>query len=228
MQEKFIRALACVAIVLTLSLLGFGQKGEDQNASKANTGGAQSSSANSGSAQTSSASSSTGKLSASDRQFLDKAAQGGIAEVELGQLAQQKSQDPKVKAFGERMVTDHSKANDQLKSLAQSKGMTLPTQPNAKDKAEKDRLSKLSGEQFDKAYMNYMVKDHTKDVSEFRKESQSAKDSDVKSFASSTLPTLESHLQEAKQIAPKERAEAKSSKSKGGNTSTSASNPPQL
>ncbi len=217
MYEKFIRALACVAIVLTLSLLGFGQKDQTQSSTTGNSANSQTSNA------------SGAQLSSSDKQFLDKAAQGGAAEVELGQLAEQKSQDPKVKAFGERMVTDHTKANDKLQSLAQSKGITLPTQPNAKDKAEKQRLTKLSGEQFDKAYMNYMVKDHTKDVSEFRKESQSAKDPDVRSFASTTLPTLESHLKEAKSIAPKENAEAGATKgqSKGGST-TSASNPPQL
>jgi putative membrane protein len=210
MHGKPVRALACTAVLLTLSLLATAQ-----------TNGKQSSKSNGNSAQ---------QISATDRQFLDKAAQGGQAEVQLGKLAQDKSQDPKVKSFAERMVKDHSQANQKLESLASSKGVTLPTSLNAEDQKEKDRLSKLSAEQFDHAYMSYMVKDHTQDVSEFRKESESAKDPDVKQFASQTLPTLESHLQEAKSIAPKERAEAKGTSQKSGSkkgTTTSASNPPQ-
>lgn len=215
------RAVACVAVLLTLSLLGFGQSSQDQG-SKSGSQTAQEQSSKPAASNTG-----TSQLSRSDQQFLKKAAQGGQAEVQLGQLAEQKSQDPKVKDFAQRMVTDHGKANDKLQSIASSKGFSLPTDVDAKDKAEKDRLSKLSGEQFDRAYMNYMVKDHTKDVNEFRKESQSAKDPDVKSFASETLTTIEDHLKQAKTIAPKERAEARSEKTKGGNTNTSASNPPQ-
>ena len=149
------------------------------------------------------------KLDAMDRHFIRKAGEGGLAEVELGKLATEKGQSDEVKKFGQRMVDDHSKANDQLKQLAESKGVKLPTDLSAKDKATKARLEKLSGEKFDRAYMNDMVQDHTKDVTEFKKESTSAKDSDVKSFASQTLPTLQDHLKEARSIAPKERKEAK-------------------
>lgn len=131
---------------------------------------------------------------AADQMFVMKAAKGGLAEVELGQLAQQKATSDEVKQFGQRMVTDHTKANDELKSLAQSKNITLPTTMDPKDKAEHDRLSKLSGDAFDKAYMAHMVADHRKDVNEFRKESTSGKDSEVKTWAAKTLPTLEEHL----------------------------------
>jgi putative membrane protein len=155
------------------------------------------------------------KLDAMDRHFIRKAGEGGLAEVELGKLAAEKGQSEEVKKFGQRMVDDHGKANDQLKQLAESKGVTLPTELSAKDKATKARLEKLSGEKFDRAYMNDMVQDHTKDVSEFKKESTTAKDSDVKNFASQTLPTLEDHLKEARTIAPKERKEAKA-EPKGG------------
>lgn len=155
------------------------------------------------------------KLDAMDRHFIRKAGEGGLAEVELGKLAAEKGQSEDVKKFGQRMVDDHSKANDQLKQLAESKGVTLPTKLDAKDEATKKRLEKLSGEKFDRAYMNDMVQDHTKDVSEFKKESTTAKDSDVKSFASQTLPTLQDHLKEARSIAPKERKEAKA-ETKGG------------
>jgi len=146
---------------------------------------------------------SSGQLAPADRQFIKKAAQGGLAEVELGKLATEKAASPEVKQFGQRMVDDHGKANDQLKQVASQKGITVPEKLNAKDAATKTRLEKLSGKAFDRAYMQDMVADHTKDVSEFRTESKSAKDPDVKSFASQTLPTLKDHLKEAKSIAPK-------------------------
>ena len=167
-----------------------------------NDASSQTSSGSAMSGSPSSAATKSAKLSASDHQFLDKAAQGGKAEVELGQLAQQKASSDEVKKFGERMVTDHSKANDQLQQLAGQKGVTLPDKLNTKDQATKSRLEKLSGKQFDRAYMRDMVKDHTKDVNEFQREANSAKDPDVKSFAQATLPTLQDHLKEAKQIAP--------------------------
>lgn len=153
----------------------------------------------------------TSQLSSSDRGFIMKAAEGGMAEVQLGQLATQNGSSEDVKKFGQRMVDDHTKANDQLKQLAESKGVQIPSDLSAKDKAAKDKLSKLNGAEFDRAYMKDMVQDHTKDVSEFRKESTSAKDSDVKSFASQTLPTLEDHLKQAKSIAPAAGAKQSSS-----------------
>ncbi len=148
------------------------------------------------------ASSNKGSLTAADRHFMDKAAEGGKAEVELGQLATQKASSEDVKKFGQRMVDDHTRANQKLQELASQKGVTLPDKLSAKDQATKDRLEKLSGKQFDQAYMRDMVKDHTKDVNEFQKEANTAKDPDVKSFAQTTLPTLQDHLKEAKQIAP--------------------------
>ncbi len=135
----------------------------------------------------------------SDIDFVTNAAEGGVAEVELGRLAQQKASSDEVKRFAERMVTDHSKANDELKSIAQTKGVTLPTDLESKDKSLERRLSKLSGTAFDRAYMNAMVKDHRHDVSEFRKEAKAGRDPEVKSWAEKTLPTLEDHLKEAQQ-----------------------------
>lgn len=142
-------------------------------------------------------------LSMADQKFIKNAADGGMAEVELGQLAVEKGSSDKVKKFGQRMVDDHSKANDRLKEIAVQKGIDLPTTPGAKQRATKDRLSKLSGDQFDKAYMTDMLADHKKDVAEFRRESKAAKDTDIKSFASETLPTLEEHLKQAQSLAPK-------------------------
>jgi len=139
-------------------------------------------------------------IDSADRKFMMNAAQGGMAEVELGRLASQKASNSGVKDFGQKMVTDHSKANSELQTIAAQKGVTLPTDLDAKDRSEMDRLSKLSGESFDKAYMDYMAKDHRKDVSEFEKQVSSAKDPDVKNFASKTLPTLKEHLQMAEKL----------------------------
>jgi len=111
------------------------------------------------------------------------------------------------------MVDDHSKANDDLKTLAKNKNLTLPTDLDPKDAALKDRLSKLSGPAFDRAYMSAMLRDHRKDVSEFRMESNNGKDPDVKAFASKTLPTLEDHLKLAQQT---EKAVGTSGAAKSG------------
>jgi putative membrane protein len=148
------------------------------------------------------------QVSSADRTFMDKAAQGGMAEVQLGQLASEKAAEQPVKDFGQRMIKDHSQANDKLKGIAQSKGVTLPDSVSPKDKALYDRLSRLSGDAFDRAYMQAMVKDHNEDVAEFRKESKMAKDTDVRSFASTTLPTLEDHLRIAKETASKVSSES--------------------
>jgi putative membrane protein len=148
----------------------------------------------------------SGSVSTSDRKFVRTAAQGGMAEVELGKLAVEKGSSDEVKKFGQRMVDDHSKAGVQLKQIASEKGIAVPQQLSAKDKAIKDRLSKLSGEDFDKAYMSDMVKDHTQDVADFRHESASGTDSDIKDFAAKTLPTIQDHLRQAKEIAPSVRA----------------------
>jgi putative membrane protein len=148
-------------------------------------------------------SSSSSQLSAKDKEFVMKAAKGGMQEVELGQLVADKAQSDDVKQFAKRMVDDHSKANDELKSLAQQKGITLPTDLGADGKAMKAKLEKLSGAQLDKTYMQHMVMDHNKDVKEFQTESQNAKDSDLKSWAQKTLPTLQDHLKQAKDVASK-------------------------
>ena len=155
---------------------------------------------------------------------MEEAAIGGMAEVELGNLAQQKASSDDVKKFAERMVQDHSKANDQLKQTASAKGVELPTALDKKHKSDMDKLQKLSGADFDRAYMKHMVSDHKKDVSEFQKEAKSGKDSELKSFASSTLPTLQDHLKLAQTTNDAVKNE-KSSKtaSSGGTSSTSTS-----
>lgn len=141
-----------------------------------------------------------GKLASSDRKFVTEALKHGMAEVELGQLASEKASNDAVKQFGQRMVDDHGKAGDELKKIAQDKGVTPPAEMDSKHKRLHDRLSKMSGAAFDRAYMDEMVKDHRNDVKEFQREAKGAKDQDVKSFASKTLPTLQEHLKQAESI----------------------------
>ncbi|MEA2726336.1 MAG: putative rane protein [Acetobacteraceae bacterium] len=122
-------------------------------------------------------------LSAADKTFVNEAASGGLAEVQLGQLAQQKASSPQVKQFGQRMMDDHTKANQELQAIAETENLTLPTQP------EKYR-----------AYIEHMVQDHEKDVAAFRKEARSRQDPAVEGFAQKYLPVLEQHLQMAKAL----------------------------
>ncbi len=128
-----------------------------------------------------------------DRKFFKEAAQGGMAEVALGQRAADKAESDAVKNVGQRMVTDHGKANQELKDLAASEGVTLPTEMNAEAKELQKKLSDLSGPKFDKAYMKEMLKDHKKDISAFKREAEQGQDSDVKNWAAKTLPTLQEH-----------------------------------
>jgi len=134
---------------------------------------------------------------------MTKAAVGNMAEVMMGQMASTNGTDAGVKAFGNRMVTDHGKANDELKALAAQKGMALPADVDAEHKEKGDKMSKKSGKDFDKAYMEDMVKDHEKDIKEFEKASKDAKDADLKAWAAKTLPTLQDHLKMAKETEKK-------------------------
>ena len=137
--------------------------------------------------------STTSMVSRADERFMIEAAQGGLAEVEAGQLATQRATDSKVRQFAERMVQDHSKNNDELRDLAQRKGVMLPTELDDKHKTAKDQLAKLSGDAFDLAYLREMLSDHRKDVGEFRRHFESATDQDLKTWVGKTLPTLEDH-----------------------------------
>jgi putative membrane protein len=140
------------------------------------------------------------ELPRGDRKFLEEAAEGGMAEVELGKLAGQRASSDQVKQFGSKMVADHGKANDELKSLASGKGVQWPTSMGRSHQKDLDRLGKLSGADFDRQYMKHMVADHKKDVSAFQKQARSAHDADVKAFAAKTLPTLQDHLRSAQTV----------------------------
>jgi putative membrane protein len=149
---------------------------------------------------TASATPSGTNLSSLDRQFITQAAQDGLAEVQLGQLASQRGASNTVKQFGQHMVEDHTQVNNQLKSLATQKGVTLPTSIGSKNQQAKQRLSKLSGTNFDRQYLNLMLQAHEKDVAAFQAEAQQGQDPDVKAFAAQALPTLQEHLQQVRAI----------------------------
>jgi len=127
-------------------------------------------------------------VSAKDKTFMKKAAKGGMMEVAMGKMAEEKAQSDDVKSFGKRMVTDHSKANDELKSIASKKGVQLPS---------KEHTGKWTS---DKAYIDMMVKDHEKDLAEFKEEANSGSDPDVKKFADDTSKVIQEHLDLVKDI----------------------------
>src|ERR1700679_666035 len=129
-----------------------------------------------------------------DAAFYKKAAEGGIAEVEAGNLAQTKSDSQKVKDFGAMMVKDHSAANDKLKALAMTKDVTLPTSSSVGQMATKAKLEVLSGNTFDKSYIKGQIQAHRSTVALFQKEIATGQDPDAKAFAKATLPTVRSHL----------------------------------
>ncbi|MFL5330737.1 MAG: DUF4142 domain-containing protein [Gemmataceae bacterium] len=135
-----------------------------------------------------------------DTDFIKKAASAGMLEVELGKLGQTKGTRDEVKTFGERMVTDHTKANTELMTVATAMGVTVPKSMSDKHQKMYSHFKNYNGKNFDKDYMDHMVKDHDEDVAEFKKASQSAKNADLKAFATKTLPVIEEHLKMAKDI----------------------------
>ena len=201
-----------VAIILACGAWAIAGKaggtGEDQNSNQNSNSNSSSRNANRSQNQNKSNRNSTttgatgeqtgmGNMTSQDRGFIMDAAMGGMLEVELGRMATQQGMSEAVKQFGQRMVDDHSKANQELMSLASSKGITLPTTMDDKHHKDMTKLQSMSGAEFDRAYSKMMLSDHKKDVSEFEKQSTKGTDPDLKAFASKTLPTLQEHLQMA-------------------------------
>jgi putative membrane protein len=153
-----------------------------------------------GAASSSTASSSTSASANADQDFISNAAKGNRAEVTLGKMVESKTNNPSVRQFAQQMVKDHTTALNELTQLAQSKNITLPEGLPDDATALQSKLSSASGKTLDKDYMDGMVDDHKKDVSEFQDASQNAKDPDVKQWAAKTLPTLQAHLQKAEQV----------------------------
>ena len=142
-----------------------------------------------------------GQPSPVDRMFVSKAMQGGLAEVQLGQLTLQKSNNPQVKEFAQRMIDDHTKLNDQMKPVAQQVGVTVPDQISKGDRKIIAKLQALSGPAYDQAYIKDMVKDHKQDLNEFQMEASSGQDQTVKDAANQGSKVIAQHLQMAQQMA---------------------------
>lgn len=140
-------------------------------------------------------------MQASGESFLKKAAQGQQAEIALGHMATQRAADPEVKKFGAKMMLDHQKASEEVQQLAAKEGVQLPKQMNEQQKEKQQQLSKLSGREFDLAYIQYMLKDHKKEVKQFEQSAQQLQDPEVKQWASSALPILKQHLEQANTVA---------------------------
>jgi putative membrane protein len=140
----------------------------------------------------------TGQLDRKDASFIKEAAQGNEAEVQLGKLAMEKATSQDVKQLGQHLQTDHAKGNKQLMQLAQTKGVTLPTEPPRNEERLADRLENKSGSDFDKAFAEHAIKDHEKDIQKYDKALQNTKDPDVKAYIEKCLPVLRQHLQMAR------------------------------
>ena len=135
-----------------------------------------------------------------DVDFAAAAASGGLMEVELGTIAQQNAASAEVKNFGEMMVKDHSKANEELKSLTYQKDIEIPAVPSEEHQEKINKLVKMKGEEFDKEYMELMVKDHEEDIEKFKEQVEKGKDPQLQQWASEKIPVLEMHQDMAKKI----------------------------
>lgn len=133
------------------------------------------------------------RLSSSDRLFMNKAAQGNLAEIRLSQLASQRASSDQVKQYAQQMIDQHTEATNQLTQIAAQKGVTLPTQLDAQHQQIERQLQRLSGASFDQAYMRAMVNDHAQTVALFQRQTKQGRDQDVVSFASTLLPTIQQH-----------------------------------
>jgi len=151
--------------------------------------------------QTTTTSKSKSSLPAEDRNFMMKAAQSDVAEIQGGQMAKEKAASDAVKKFADQMVTDHTKTSDQMKAMAQSRSVALPTTPSAKDQKDMKKMATITGTDFDRAYMASQVRAHRDAVALFEKEAKSGKDAELKSFAAATLPALQGHLKMATELA---------------------------
>lgn len=134
-------------------------------------------------------------MSRADSKFIQSVMEGNLAEVQLGKLAQEKGGDPQIRQFGERMVNDHGQAVKELQQLATNKGLSVNEDLSGSHLRMRDRMAKLQPTAFDREYVKEMVKDHKKDVAEFKRMSGNAKDPELKAWVVKTLPTLENHLQ---------------------------------
>jgi len=139
-----------------------------------------------------------------DQTFVQQASSGGLAEVRAGQLATERAASAEVKQFGQQMVTDHTKANQELTALAQAKNLPVATELDQKHQVMAEQLTKLQGAAFDRAYLAGQVADHEQTVRLFTTQAKAGHDTELKAFAAKTLPTLQEHLRLVRSLAPKQ------------------------
>ena len=163
-----------------------------------------------------------------EQTFLKEAAQGGLAEVQMGRLGAQKGQSQEVRQLGQKLVQDHSKANQELKLLAAQKNITLPTDIPTEHQSMLSHLKSLEGAEFDQAFKKHAVEDHQKDIQKFQTASQTAADQDVKAFAQKTLPVLQQHLKMAQDIKAEQTGTGAPSSGTGTDTGTSSQSGKEL
>lgn len=201
MKRKFLSAVLLLgaAVVVSCNDNGAGDGNGDTTSMTTTTITTDTASGTSGSGAGSATYAAT-PLQGQDTTFAKEAASAGLMEVELGNLAQQNAESPRVKSFGEMMVRDHSAANNELKSLASAKNLMLSDSMMKKHRDHVESLRKLTGKNFDRRYMQMMVDDHTEDVEKFEKASTNSTDADLKTWAGKTLPILRMHLDSAKAI----------------------------
>jgi len=175
-----------------------------------------------GSSSSQTSTNASSQLSTTDQQFIKEAAQGGMAEVQMGRLAAKNAESDAVKQLGQKLVQDHSKANQELKKIASQKGVTLTADIGSENKSTLDHLKTLKGKEFDQAFIQHAVEDHQKDIQKFQQAAQQLQDSDLKSFAQKTLPTLQEHLQMAKSAQSSASTGSSSSSDTGTSSGTSS------
>ena len=207
LRNRFIVAACAACLSTSVGLAQQNSGGQTQTAPAGQSGYGTPNGANPLAGQT------AGSAVGQDRQVMDKhfvhtALQGGMAEVQLGQLALQKSSNDDVKQFAQKMVDDHTKLGDQLKPIAQQMNVTIPDAPSGKDKATMAKLQALNGDAFDKAYIRDMVKDHEKDQKLFKDEAQTTTNPDLKQAVTQAEQVIDGHLQMAKQLAQKDNVVA--------------------
>jgi putative membrane protein len=141
-----------------------------------------------------------GKMSSEDEATLKKLAQGDLAEIAGGKMAQERATSPEVKKFAAQMAKDHGRMLDEKKRMAKAKGVALPTQADGEQQAEAQKLQSMAKQDFDREYMGHMVKDHTDDLELIKKTAQDAKDPQLKAAAGKAEPIISKHLEMAKSI----------------------------
>lgn len=176
------------------------QKADSANSSKMDTSNTSSSNMSTDTTNKMNTSSGTVSVDKSTSEFMVKVADVGMTEVQLGQMAENKGSNQRIKDFGAMMVKDHTAAGDELKNLASQKNVTLPSTVSNDHQKKIDDLNKKSGHDFDKSYIDAMVDGHQSTVNDFEKASKNTKDADVKSWIDKTLPTLKMHLDSARAI----------------------------